>query len=106
MKTIHTSASRKDLENRLLNDRENRLAMASPTCDIFLKTGALIAALRNIGCRAPIQETTQLSPAEHKHAQLIAEHQSKLRRGYMPHTEMCKGRIGLKYNKHGKPLIV
>jgi hypothetical protein len=106
MKTAHTSASRNDLRARLLRDRENHIAMASPTRDIFVKTAALISVFRDVGCNAPMQEPTVLPPAEYEYNKVLSEHQAKRRRGYIPGKEICQGRLSLQFNKHSKPFVM
>jgi hypothetical protein len=106
LKTEHVSASRNDILARLLCDREMRVAEGSPTRDIFTKTAALITALRNVGCRAPAQEETILSLGEHEVYNHLHEHQTKLRRGYIPKNDTCSGRLSLDYNNQGRPLIM
>ncbi|KAJ6588090.1 hypothetical protein B0H19DRAFT_921880 [Mycena capillaripes] len=101
-----------DLEQRLAEERENRLDCSSPQRDIFKRTAAHIATIRNQGCTRPLSTPTIRTESEQME---FEEHQARLqcfRRGYVK-GETCEGRIiyksGLKpylmcehYSKHNK----
>jgi hypothetical protein len=57
----HTSATLADVQNRLAEDRNQRLVFSSPTYHVFTKTAAYINAIRSLGCRRPKQEPTHRS---------------------------------------------
>ncbi|KAJ7902429.1 hypothetical protein B0H13DRAFT_2335593 [Mycena leptocephala] len=88
----HTSAMRKDIENRLVAARDTRQRLSSPQRDIFIKTAVYIMAVHTLGCRRPLQQETPRTGEElleFKQQQSQREH---FRRGYsMPPT--CQGRI-------------
>ncbi|KAJ7657652.1 hypothetical protein DFH06DRAFT_1472990 [Mycena polygramma] len=91
----HTRASRHDVEQRLGEERENRLDYSSPQRDIFKRTAAYITTLQNQGCtRSPSKPTVRDALEQ----QGFDQHQDRLehyRRGY-PKPETCEGRIVFK----------
>ena len=105
-KTEHTCATRQLLQERLRCDRDYRVATSSPTRDIFQKTSTLITALRTVGCSAPEHEQTVLTPAEQEHKKKISENEAKRRRGYVPSTTTCQGRLSLEYDGQSKPFVM
>ncbi|KAJ7886628.1 hypothetical protein B0H14DRAFT_2338160, partial [Mycena olivaceomarginata] len=89
----HTSATLADVQNRLAEDRNQRLVFSSPTYHVFTKTAAYINAIRSLGCRRPKQETTHRSQKEQE---LFAQQKSdaqRYQRGYQPPSDSCDGRI-------------
>lgn len=106
MRTVHTTASREDVQTRLCHDRNHLLSIASPSRDIFQKTSALIAALRRTGCPAPACEETNLSSPERNYYKAQQDHEEKLSRGYRPVQTRCGGRISMNFTKSGKPFIM
>ncbi|GLB33432.1 hypothetical protein LshimejAT787_0103900 [Lyophyllum shimeji] len=95
LSTPHTSASREDVRLRLLSDRSQRLAALSPQSEVFRNTAALIAALRNTGCRAPQGEETHVPAEEMADRELQDRLTSKAQRGYMSVESKCGGRLVL-----------
>ncbi|KAJ7679908.1 hypothetical protein B0H17DRAFT_1138922 [Mycena rosella] len=71
--------------------KDIQLQHASPTRDIFHKTGAFIAALRKQRCPAPRQEETYFDSDEEEEQLAKEEHQAKIRRGYVPSIATCEG---------------
>ncbi|KAJ6558189.1 hypothetical protein B0H19DRAFT_946802 [Mycena capillaripes] len=89
----HTSATLADVQTRLAEDRNQRLAYSSPTYHVFTKTAAYINAIHSVGCRRPKQEPTPRTETEQK---LFAQQKSDARRfqrGYQPPSDACDGRI-------------
>ncbi|KAF8064390.1 hypothetical protein FPV67DRAFT_1451580 [Lyophyllum atratum] len=70
------------------------------------KTAALITAVRTLGCRAQRNEQTIVTASEEIQRRQLEEHQTKIRRGYVPEAETCGGRLSLEYNKQGSPFII
>jgi hypothetical protein len=106
MSTIHTSASREDINRRLRKDRQHRIDTASPTRDTFLKTTALISALQLLGCRGPMHEPTLISGWEKEINDLLAAHKATIQRGFTPKHPLCSGRLELWYGSVNlKPYI-
>lgn len=105
LKTPHLFATREDILLRLRNDRENNMAIASPSRDIFRKTSALIIALRKTGCPAAEYETTNPSRSEVEHEDPADFHRIKVQRGYKPVTATCQGCLSLKFNQKNNPYI-
>ena len=104
--TEHTHATWQLLQERLRCDRDYRMATSSPTRDIFQKTSAFITALRTVGCSAPEQEQTVLMPAEQEYKKKISQNEAKHRRGYVPGTTTCQGRLTLEYDCQSKPFVM
>lgn len=102
---VHTSATRKLLQDRLARDRAERLEFSSPTRDVFIKTSAYISAIRKRGCSSPVFEITQALPLEQEERSRTHEHYSKIRRGYSPPHGLCQGRLEFDYMTSGKPCI-
>lgn len=107
MKAIHVSANISDGESRLRNDQQYHLDAASPARDTFQKTLALICALQDSGCRAPVQEQTVLSEKERYFREKYAEHKMKTQRGSagLNMKETCQGRVLLHNASGPKPYI-
>jgi hypothetical protein len=108
MRAIHNSASINDVETRLREDQQDHLeAAASPARDIFQKTFALISALQDSGCRAPLQEQTVLSEKERHFREKYAAHKAKIQRGNVRSNlkKICEGRVLLRNVKDPKPYI-
>ncbi|KAJ7490348.1 hypothetical protein B0H11DRAFT_2191580 [Mycena galericulata] len=100
----HHEATRDMLKERLRNDREARIQTASPSRQIFQKTAALVAALRRLGCGATLQEETIVESDEEEEYDKLILHRTEHRRGYVPPTETCQGRLQLAYANQ-KPYI-
>ncbi|KAJ7488621.1 hypothetical protein B0H11DRAFT_2406715 [Mycena galericulata] len=100
----HHEATRDMLKERLRNDREARIQTASPSRQIFQKTAALVAALRRLGCGATLQEETIVESDEEEEYDKLILHRTEHRRGYVPPTETCQGRLQLAYTNQ-KPYI-
>jgi hypothetical protein len=100
----HFQAGRKDIEQRLEDECEMCLDSSSPQRDLFKRTAAYIATLRNQGCTRPLSAVTVRSEAAQEE---FEEHQARLehyRRGYIK-PETCQGRI--MYKKSGtKPYLM
>ncbi|KAJ6477108.1 hypothetical protein C8R47DRAFT_393343 [Mycena vitilis] len=105
VKEPHFCASRALLQERLRNDRDIRLSGASPSRDIFQKTAALVAALRKIGCSAPLCEETLFDSDEEEVQDALIFHRRRHQRGYVPKTDSCEGRLYLSHDFKGRPLI-
>ena len=107
MSTIHTSASREDVNRRLRKDRQHQIDTASPTSDIFLKTTAFISALQLLGCQGPMHESTLVvSTREQEVNDFLAAHKAKIQRGFVPKDLLCSGRLELWYGSINlKPYI-
>ncbi|KAF8078916.1 hypothetical protein FPV67DRAFT_1690345 [Lyophyllum atratum] len=100
LSTPHTSSSREDVRLRLLADRSQHLSALSPLSEVFRNTAALIAALRNIGCRAPRGEETQVPAEEMADRELQSRLASRAQRGYISTESRCEGRLVLHYDEH------
>ncbi|KAJ7661103.1 hypothetical protein B0H17DRAFT_1144805 [Mycena rosella] len=100
----HTRASREDVQQRLANDREDRLQYASPSKDIFCRTAAYVTALRKLGCSRPSSEEleSESSPEEIKLRELYWQ---QVQCGYCPKEGTCKGRIVYETDSHGNPHV-
>ncbi|KAJ7466610.1 hypothetical protein B0H11DRAFT_1733200 [Mycena galericulata] len=101
----HTHATRALLQQRLLNDREARLAGTSPTRDVFQKTSALVSALRKMGCSVPLCEDTIYDSDEEEARDAMILHRKRNRRGYTPIEATCEGRLKLSYDHRRQPYI-
>ncbi|KAJ6531648.1 hypothetical protein DFH09DRAFT_1263868 [Mycena vulgaris] len=88
----HWTATRADLQQRLREERENRLEVSSPKRDIFKRTAAYISTLRNQGCTRPVLEPTLRSEDEQHEFDQHQDRLSQFRRGYTK-PERCLGRI-------------
>jgi hypothetical protein len=99
------SAKREDVAERLADDRDARLMCASPSAAVFIKTQALIAALRRSGCRAQLQEETDRPPSEQIHYEHLQQELQPFRRGYEDEKVRCEGRIKFEYDHSVKPFI-
>jgi hypothetical protein len=99
----HTQASRNDIEQRLQDERENRLESWSPHRDVFKRTAAYIATLRNNGCTRKAQEPTLRTEEEQREVDDHHARQDNFRRGYVK-SETCAGRIIFKKCK--KPYLM
>ncbi|KAJ7029938.1 hypothetical protein C8F04DRAFT_1368646 [Mycena alexandri] len=101
----HTCATRELLRERLCNDRDTRIAGASPSRDVFQKTGALFSALRKMGCSAPLCEETVYDSDEEEARDAMVLHHRRNRRGYDPKATQCEGRLLLRYDYQQQPYI-
>ncbi|KAJ7763443.1 hypothetical protein B0H16DRAFT_1718672 [Mycena metata] len=101
----HTWATREGLQERLQNDREDRLEHASPNKDTFCRTSAYLAALRKLGCCRPLVEVTNLSSSEEETREATALYLQQVQRGYRPKEGTCQGRLIFEYNAYGTALI-
>jgi hypothetical protein len=87
----HSHATRALLQDRFRDDRQARLDGASPSRDVFQKTAALVAALRKLGCSAPLcEETIFESDEEEVHDALIL-HRNATSVGMSPKKSRAKG---------------
>ena len=104
MKAIHVSASTRDVETQL---RRNQQDHPTPARDTFQKTFALISALQDSGCRAPLQEQTVLSEKEQGFHKKYAAYKAKIQRGNTRSNtqKMSEGRVLLRNVKGPKPYI-
>jgi hypothetical protein len=107
MKAIHVSASIRDVETRRRKDQQHYLDAAPPARDIFQKSLALISALQDLGCGAPVQEPTVLSEKERYFREKYAAHKMKTQRGHarFDMKATCEGRILLHNANGSKPYI-
>lgn len=71
--------TREDIELRLHDERESRLECSSPQRDIFHKTAAYIATLRNQGCTRRLSEVTIHSNQEKEEYEAHQERLVKFR---------------------------
>jgi hypothetical protein len=101
----HHHATRALLQERLRNDRQARLDVASPSRDVFQKTAALVAALRKLGCTAPLCEETTFDSDEEEARDSLILHRKRNQRGYVPKQESCEGRLYLCYDSNQRPFI-
>jgi len=62
--TIHISASREDIKQRLRDDHQNKIDSTSTTSDIFKKTFAFVSSPKRIGCPGPLHEPTRFNEHE------------------------------------------
>lgn len=102
----HVAATQQGVQCWLLHDQETAINIASPTCNIFRKTAALISALRNTGCHALECEPMHLTEGECKYQNLLLAEQEKFCQGYQPHQKWCEGRLSLEFNDQAKPYIM
>lgn len=93
------------IQDRLRMDRDERLAGASPSRDIFNKTAGLVATLRKVGCGFKQDEDTALSTGEREYQDLLKTHETRLKRGYVSETLTCEGRILLEFDHHGRACL-
>ncbi|KAJ7117533.1 hypothetical protein C8R44DRAFT_626720 [Mycena epipterygia] len=89
----HHKATAHDVQERLQNDRDERLQYASPTRDIFQKTAAYLAVIRKMGCWRPkIEETLRLATEQGLQDERDL-YLFQTQRGYVPPEELCEGRV-------------
>ncbi|KAJ6463274.1 hypothetical protein C8R47DRAFT_992713 [Mycena vitilis] len=88
----HTSATRDDVALRMAADRESRQRLSSPQRDIFDKTAAYINAIREVGCRRPLQQQTLRTGEELRDFTTHQALKEDLQRGYSA-PKTCEGRI-------------
>ncbi|KAJ7657834.1 hypothetical protein DFH06DRAFT_1327892 [Mycena polygramma] len=88
----HTSATRDDVALRMAADRESRQRLSSPQRDIFDKTAAYINAIRQVGCRRPLQQETLRTGEELRDFTTHQALKEDLQRGYSA-PKTCEGRI-------------
>jgi hypothetical protein len=101
----HISATHEAIQNRLRNDREERVQYASPTKDIFCRTGAYLTALRKLGCCRPIVEATPLSATEEENREARQIYMHQIQRGYRPQDGTCEGRLIFEYDTYDNPVV-
>ncbi|KAJ7201931.1 hypothetical protein C8J57DRAFT_1102564 [Mycena rebaudengoi] len=89
----HTKATRKDIEIRVQQDREERLQYASPSKDVFCRTAAYLSALRKHGCCRPLLEPTAFTTYEEQLRQTRDEYLYQAQRGYHAPEAKCEGRL-------------
>lgn len=99
--TAHVSASRQALEVHLQYERS--VAQSSPSQDVFEKTLALWAFLRDQGCTADVREPTVYTELELSVLTAVRRTPTKAKRGHI--TPKCQGRILWDYNSSGLPYI-
>ncbi|KAK0472568.1 hypothetical protein EDD18DRAFT_1093925 [Armillaria luteobubalina] len=107
----HVAATREDILQRLLRDRENRLEIASPTADVFQRTSAFISALGRLGCRANIDDSLAASSIlarvqRYQQPEDMHERLKVLQRGYIDKVARCPGKVMFTYDDYEKPLLV
>ncbi|KAJ6578506.1 hypothetical protein B0H19DRAFT_1062987 [Mycena capillaripes] len=102
----HTSATREAIEERLSNDREERLQYASPSKDMFCRTKAYLTALRKLGCCRPLVEVTALSTSEEENREAKQIYMHQIQRGYRPPDGTCEGRLLFEYDSHDNPVVL
>lgn len=103
--TVHLSASREDIKQRLRDDRQNKIDVTSPTSDIFRKTFAFVSSLKRIGSPGPLHEPTRLNERERELRDTLSAHETKMQRGYFPLEKKCEGRLYLLYSDRNEPYI-
>ncbi|KAJ7506100.1 hypothetical protein B0H11DRAFT_1707331 [Mycena galericulata] len=101
----HTSATRLAVQQRLLNDREERMQYVSPLKDTFCRTAAYLTALRKLGCSRPLVEATALSLSEEETRQATQLYMHQVQRGYRPTDGTCEGRLVFENDAKGKAHI-
>ncbi|KAF8176638.1 hypothetical protein K438DRAFT_71132 [Mycena galopus ATCC 62051] len=99
----HTKASRKDIEQRLAEERDNRLEFSSPQRDIFKKTAALIATVRNQGCTQPPSTATVRTNSDEEEYDAHQERKDSFSRGRSK-PKTCESRI--MYRPGAKPYLM
>lgn len=102
MKAVHNCASQEDIKKRLGRDRQQKLDLASPTCEVFEKTLAFISALRKNRCPGPLYEPTFLSLEEEESRKAFLEHAVKIQ---TPGRKTCEGRPHSLHKNDGFPYI-
>ncbi|KAJ7442069.1 hypothetical protein B0H11DRAFT_1749418 [Mycena galericulata] len=102
---VQNATCKSMLQERFRNDRDARLRGASPSRDVFQKTAALVAALRKLGCTAPLCEETIFDSDEEEVQDTLILHRQRHQRGYVAKTETCEGRLYLAYDFKQQPLI-
>ncbi|KAJ6580689.1 hypothetical protein B0H19DRAFT_1060427 [Mycena capillaripes] len=104
----HSHATRALLQQRFRDDRQARIDGASLSRVVFQKTAALVAALRKLGCSAPLcEETIFESDEEEVHEALVfhckrnqrgCEHYSKqINKDHYLNTSISDGSYELSY---------
>ncbi|KAJ7711771.1 hypothetical protein B0H16DRAFT_1480052 [Mycena metata] len=89
----HTRATREALQERLQNDREDRLEHVSPNKDTFCRTSV------------PLVEVTNLSSSEEETREATALYLQQVQCGYRPKEGTCQGQLISEYNTYGTALI-
>ncbi|KAK6974428.1 hypothetical protein R3P38DRAFT_3331676 [Favolaschia claudopus] len=101
----HTSASRTDVKERLLNDREYRQESSSPSKDVFLRTLAFLTALQKLGCSRPLSEETFLLSTEEEERKTRDIYLHQIQRGYRMREGICEGRLIFERDDEDRPFI-
>ncbi|KAF8990805.1 hypothetical protein BDZ89DRAFT_1173479 [Hymenopellis radicata] len=102
MKTPHLRATRESLAQRLKQDADNRMEIASLTADVFNRTVFFLLALHRVGCRATEEsEAGGHSPAQ----EFILRHRDYLHRGYTDKIPRCSGEIRFIRGEHKNNFI-
>ncbi|KAJ7100549.1 hypothetical protein C8R43DRAFT_1141295 [Mycena crocata] len=102
----HSQPTRGLITQRLQADLDELSDTASPSRDIFRKTAAFIAGLRNLGCGSCETETIPiLPPSEQEDHTFLREHRQKVQRGYVPQKPTCAGRLYLDFDHQAKAFV-
>lgn len=106
IESVHTSAGHEDITAQLHRDRQHWIDSASPSRDIFQKTSAFISALQYLRCRGPMNEPTLLSSGEKELCEILAQHKSKIQRGFSSQQQPCDGHLELCYGNVDAKLYI
>ncbi|KAF9014841.1 hypothetical protein BDZ89DRAFT_1046255, partial [Hymenopellis radicata] len=93
MQEGHCHATPELLAQRLANDRDERLEIASPSAEVFSRTLNYLLALQRVGCRAVDDSEDPSSEDADPTRAFLRDYKTFLQRGYQDQIPRCQGDI-------------